>query len=104
MKHEIKTVSHHSKHNFITQYISLRCNAVNEFYQMIRMAAAGHVRGMLASVSFWPLLIIKLVARVIPARLIFRQMERQMRDKWNLLHHPRLTSGEKDESYDNVTD
>ena len=48
---------------------------------------------ILASVSFWPLLIIELVARVVPARLIIRQMERQMRDKWNFLHHPRLTSG-----------
>ena len=71
---------------------------------MIRMAVAGHVRGIRASLFFWPLLIIKLVARVIPARLIFRQMERQMRDNWNFLDHPRLTSGEKDESYDNVTD
>ena len=41
---------HHSKHHFITQYISLRGTAVNEFYQMIiyqmiRMGVAGHVRG-----------------------------------------------------------
>ena len=42
-KHEIKTMSHHSKHHFITQYISLRGTAVNEFYQMIRMGVAGHV-------------------------------------------------------------
>ena len=27
-KHEIKTMSHHSKHHFITQYISLRGTAV----------------------------------------------------------------------------
>ena len=31
-------------------------------------------------------------------------MERQMRDKWNFLHHLRLTSGEKDEMYYNATD
>ena len=44
-KHEIKTMSHHSKHHFIIQYISLRGTAVNEFYRMIRMGVAGHVRG-----------------------------------------------------------
>ena len=38
-------MSHHSQHYFITQYISLRCTAVNEFYLMIRMGVAGHVRG-----------------------------------------------------------
>ena len=40
-------MSHHSKHHFIAQYISLRGTAVNEFYQMIRMGVAGHdhVRG-----------------------------------------------------------
>ena len=38
------------------------------------------------------LLIIELVARAVPARLIIRQMERQMLDKLNFLHHPRLTS------------
>ena len=27
-----------------------------------------------------------------------------MRDKWNFLHHLRLTSGEKDEMYYNATD
>ena len=26
-----------------------------------------------------------------------------MRDKWNFLRHPRLTSGGKDEIYDNAT-
>ena len=26
-------MSHHSQRHFITQYISLRCTAVNEFYQ-----------------------------------------------------------------------
>ena len=46
-----------------------------------------------ASVSFWPLLIIELVARVVPARLIIRLMERQMHEKWNFLHHPHLASG-----------
>ena len=30
-------MSHHSKRHFITQYISLRGTAVNEFYRMIRM-------------------------------------------------------------------
>ena len=30
---------------FITQSISLRGTAVNEFYRMIRMGVAGHVRG-----------------------------------------------------------
>ena len=40
---------------------------------------------ILASVSSWALLIIELVARVVPARLIIRYMEWQMRDKWNFL-------------------
>ena len=44
-KHEIKIMSHHSQYHFITQYISLRCIAVNEFYRMIRMGEASHVRG-----------------------------------------------------------
>ena len=43
-KHEIKTVIHHSKHHFITQYISLGGTAMNEFYGMIRMGVANHVR------------------------------------------------------------
>ena len=34
-----------TQHHFITQYISLRCTAVNEFCRMIRMGVAGHVRG-----------------------------------------------------------
>ena len=41
-------MSHHSKHHFITQYyhfITLKGTAVNEFYRMIRMGVAGHVRG-----------------------------------------------------------
>ena len=38
-------MSHHSQHRFITQYISLRCTAANEFYRMIRMGVAGHVIG-----------------------------------------------------------
>ena len=38
-------MSHHSKHHFITQYISLRDTAVNEFYRMILMGVAGRVRG-----------------------------------------------------------
>ena len=38
-------MSHHSKHRVITQYISLRGTAVNEFYRIIRMGVAGHVRG-----------------------------------------------------------
>ena len=38
-------MSHHTKYHFITQYISLRVTAVNEFYRMIRMGAAGHVIG-----------------------------------------------------------
>ena len=38
-------MSHHSKHYFITQYISLRGTTVNEFYWMIRMGVAGDVRG-----------------------------------------------------------
>ena len=37
-------MSHHSKHHFITQSISLRGTVVNEFYRMIRMEVAGHVR------------------------------------------------------------
>ena len=35
-----KTVSYDSQHHFITQYISLRCTAVDEFYRMIRMGVA----------------------------------------------------------------
>ena len=31
-------------------------------------------------------------------------MERQMRDKWNFLHHPRLTSGGGGAIYYNATD
>ena len=38
-------MSHHSQHHFITQYISLRYTAVNEFYRMRRMGVAGHVKG-----------------------------------------------------------
>ena len=38
-------MSDHSQHHFITQYISLRCTSVNEFYGMIRMGVGGHVRG-----------------------------------------------------------
>ena len=38
-------MSHYSKRHFITQCISLRGTAVNEFYRMIRMGVAGHVRG-----------------------------------------------------------
>ena len=38
-------MSHHSKQHFITQYISLRGNAVDEFHRMIRMGVAGHARG-----------------------------------------------------------
>ena len=38
-------MSHHSKHHFITQYISLRGTAANEFCRMIRMGVAGYVRG-----------------------------------------------------------
>ena len=37
-------MSHHSQHHFITKYISLRGTVVNEFYQVIRMGVAGHVR------------------------------------------------------------
>ena len=44
-KHEIITMSHYSQHHFIIQYISLRGTAVNEFYRIIRMGVAGHVRG-----------------------------------------------------------
>ena len=43
--HETKTMSDHSKHHFVTQYISLRGTAVNEFYRTIRMGVAGYVRG-----------------------------------------------------------
>ena len=42
---KLKTMSHHSKHHFITQYISLRSTSVNEFYRKIRMGVASHVRG-----------------------------------------------------------
>ena len=48
-------MSHHSKHHVVTQYISLRGMAVNEFYRtilsnylyriMIQMGEAGHFRG-----------------------------------------------------------
>ena len=37
-------------------------------------------------------LVIELVARAVPARLIIRKMERQMRDKWNFLHRSHLRS------------
>ena len=37
-------MSHHSEHHFITQYISLRGTAVNEFYRMMRMGVARHVK------------------------------------------------------------
>ena len=41
-KHEIKTMSHHSQHHFITQYIFFcRYITVNEFHRMIRMGVAG---------------------------------------------------------------
>ena len=35
-------MSHHSKHHLS---LSLRGTAVNEFYRMIRMGVASHVRG-----------------------------------------------------------
>ena len=38
-------MSHHSQHHFITQYIYLRCTAVNEFYCMKQMGVAGHAKG-----------------------------------------------------------
>ena len=38
-------MSHHSKYHFTIQYISLRGTTVNEFYQIIPMGVAGHVRG-----------------------------------------------------------
>ena len=38
-------MSHHSKQHFITQYISLRSTAVNEFYRMISIGVPGHVSG-----------------------------------------------------------
>ena len=38
-------MSHHSKHHFITQFISLRGTALNEFFRMIRIGVVGHVRG-----------------------------------------------------------
>ena len=38
-------MSHHSKNHFITQNISLRGTAVNEFYRMMRMGVVGHLRG-----------------------------------------------------------
>ena len=38
-----------------------------------------------------------------PERLIIRLMERQMRDKWNFLHHPLLKhQGESDKIYYNA--
>ena len=37
-------MSHNSEHHFITQHISLRGTAANEYYQMIRMGVAGHVK------------------------------------------------------------
>ena len=38
-------MSHHSKHHFITQYMSLRGTAVNDLYGLIRIGVAGRVRG-----------------------------------------------------------
>ena len=45
-------MSHHSKYHFITQYIYLRGIAVNEFYRMIRMGVAGHVKATFHSTIF----------------------------------------------------
>ena len=38
-------MGHHSKHHFITQYISLRGTAASEFHRMIRVGVTGHVKG-----------------------------------------------------------
>ena len=38
-------MSHHSKHHVITEYISLRGTAVNEFYRIRQIGVAGYVRG-----------------------------------------------------------
>ena len=48
--YEIKTMSHHSQHHFVTQYIFLKCiTAVNEFYQdnilILSNDTNGHVKG-----------------------------------------------------------
>ena len=43
-------MSQHSQH--ISQYISLRCTAVNDFYQMMRMGLAGHVKATSHSTIF----------------------------------------------------
>ena len=43
-KEDWQGMSHHSQHHFVTQYIPLRCTAVNELYRMIRMGVTGHVR------------------------------------------------------------
>ena len=43
-KEDWQSMSHHSQHHFFTQYISVRCIAVNEFYRMIGMGVAGHIK------------------------------------------------------------
>ena len=40
---------------------------------------------ILASVFFWPLLIIELVPRVVPARLIIHKMDQEMQDFFTAL-------------------
>ena len=59
----------------------------------IRDITLRNLSSILGSVSFWPLLIIKLMARAVPERWIIRLIERQMRDRWNFLYHPLLASG-----------
>ena len=43
-KHEIKTMSHHSKHHFHSIHL-FEGHCSEWFYQIIRMGVAGHVRG-----------------------------------------------------------
>ena len=80
-------------HTFINEihHASARCQYFNEnFYCKNCLRVFFAMTGKPASVSFWPLLIIELVARTVPERLIILLMERQIRDQWNFLHHPLL--------------
>ena len=44
------------------------------------------------------------ILEILPGELTIRDGHIIEYNKWNFLHHPRLTSGEKDEIDDNATD
>ena len=45
---------------------------MHEIWHVYKMIFVDYIQCILASVSFWPLLIIELVPRAVPARLIIR--------------------------------